>query len=117
MFVRDSNPKQLNDNYQFDFVGFAISDCVVTLDEPAARYLRAVHRAALEVAVQNLFGPDLGGYWLTFQQIEQLRTLAEHYPATESEFVRRAVEEYLKAQLQEWYRLVHTQRVSLVPAA
>ena len=116
--MRDSNPKQLKERqYQFDFVGFAISDCVIALNGPAARFLHAVHRTALEVSVQNLFGLDLGGFWLMIEQIEQLRRLADHYPATESQFVSRAVEEYLQAQLQEWYGLLRTHPFSLLPAA
>lgn len=103
--------------YQFDFVGFALSDCVISQDGPAAKYLSAVHRTALEVAAQNLFGRDIGGFWLTSPQIQQLRSLPEHYPATESLLVSRAVEEYLKAQLQEWYCFLHSQNVLLSPAA
>lgn len=113
-----SSPEQLKGTeYQFDFVGFAMSDCVIALNQPAAKYLGAVHRTALEIAVPNLFGQEFGGFWLKPRQIEQLRSLAEHYPATESEFVSRAVEEYLKAQLKEWYCLVRTHTVSLIPAA
>lgn len=84
----------------FDFVGFAISDCVIEVEGPLVKYLRAVHRTALEVAIRNLFGREIGGYWLTSQQIYQLRTLAEHYPANESKLVASAVESYLRAQLQ-----------------
>ena len=77
---------------------FALTDCVVEIESHSARYLRAVHRTALELAVPNLFGPHIGGYWLTPTQLEQLRMLSECYPANESKFVRRAIEAYLLAQ-------------------
>ncbi len=56
------------------------------------------HRTALELAVPNLYGSELGGFWLKADQIDQLRRLPECYPATEMEFVRLAVEAYLLAQ-------------------
>jgi hypothetical protein len=77
---------------------FALTDCVVEIEHQSAKYLRAVHRTALELAVPNLFGPYIGGYWLTPTQLEQLRMLPECYPPNESRFVRRAVEGYLAAQ-------------------
>jgi hypothetical protein len=86
-------------------LGFALSDCVVELDAPAARYLRAVHRTALELAVQNGFGIEVGGFWLMQDQIAGLRALADHYPACESEPVARAIEAYLRAQLLEMYQI------------
>ena len=82
-----------------ELIGFALSDCVVEIDVEAARYLRVVHRTALELAVQNQFGIEIGGFWLMQEQVQQLRRLPEYYPAGEAEFVRRAVEAYLQAQL------------------
>ena len=77
---------------------FALSDCIVHVDSQVAKYLRAVHRTALELAVPNLFGLEIGGYWLTSAQIDQLRKLPDCYPANEINFVRRAVDSYLLAQ-------------------
>lgn len=80
---------------------FALADCVVELEAQSAKYLRAVHRTALELAVPNMFGLEIGGYWLRANQVEQLRRLADCYPATEIRFVRRAVEAYLQAQTEK----------------
>ncbi len=80
---------------------FALNDCVVEIESCAAKYLRAVHRAALELAVPNLFGWEIGGFWLTPVQLDQLRKLPECYPASEVYLVRRAVEAYLLAQTEE----------------
>jgi len=80
---------------------FALSDCVVELESRAAKYLRAVHRTALELAIPNLFGAELGGFWLQADQIEQLRKLPACYPATEIQLVSEAVEAYLAAQTQD----------------
>lgn len=77
---------------------FALSDCTVHVDSQIAKYLRAVHRTALELAVPNLFGLEIGGYWLTSAQINQLRKLPDCYPSNEINFVRCAVESYLLAQ-------------------
>jgi hypothetical protein len=85
---------------------FALTDCIVEIESHSARYLRAVHRTALELAVPNLYGPQIGGYWLTPVQLEQLRMLPECYPSSESKFVRHAVESYLFAQTNELQRLV-----------
>ncbi|HKB65621.1 MAG TPA: hypothetical protein VKC61_07165 [Pyrinomonadaceae bacterium] len=82
---------------------FALTDCVVNIDLPSAKYLRAVHRTALELAVPNLFGVEIGGFWLKPDQIDQLRKLPDFYPANEIDFVRRAVEAYLAAQTKELY--------------
>ena len=48
----------MNKSYhgEVEFLGFALSDCTVNLNDSAAKYLRAVHRTALELAVQNQFG-------------------------------------------------------------
>jgi hypothetical protein len=80
---------------------FALTDCVVHIESRSAKYLRAVHRTALELAVPNLFGSELGGFWLRSDQIDQLRKLPDCYPANEVEFVTRAVEAYLQAQIDE----------------
>jgi hypothetical protein len=80
---------------------FALTDCVVHIESQSAKYLRAVHRTALELSVPNLFGPLIGGFWLAPAQIDQLRKLPDCYPANEIVFVRRAVEAYLLAQTEE----------------
>jgi len=77
---------------------FALTDCIVHVEAQSAKYLRAVHRTALELAVPNLYGSELGGFWLKSDQIDQLRRLPDCYPANEVEFVRRAVDVYLRAQ-------------------
>src|SRR2546428_4488661 len=81
---------------------FALTDCIVHIESQSAKYLRAVHRTALELAVPNLFGPEIGGFWLKPDQILQLRKLPDCYPANESDFVSRAVEAYLLAQTEEF---------------
>lgn len=80
------------------FLGFALSDCVVEIDKDAARYLRAVHRTALELAIPNRFGIEVGGFWLMPEQLEQLRKLPECYSLVEASLVARAIEAYLAAQ-------------------
>src|SRR6476659_5110974 len=81
------------------FLGFALSDCVVEIDQEAARYLRAVHRTALELAIPNRFGIEVGGFWLMPEQLEKLRKLPECYSVLEAPFVARAIEAYLTAQV------------------
>lgn len=88
------------------FVAFALSDCTVETDPRAAKYLRAVHRTALELAVPNYFGASVGGFWLLKEQIARLRALPDHYPANEAVAAARAVNAYLQAQLQEFYEVV-----------
>jgi hypothetical protein len=80
---------------------FALADCVVHIELQSAKYLRAVHRTALELAVPNLFGVEIGGFWLRPDQIDQLRKLPDCYPANEIACVRQAVEAYLLAQTDE----------------
>jgi hypothetical protein len=87
------------------FYGFALSDCLVEIENHSAKYLRAVHRTALELATQNSFGADIGGFWLLPHQIEQLRKLSEYYPANEAAHVKEAVEAYLRAQLESLYAI------------
>jgi hypothetical protein len=79
-------------------LGFALTDCVVETDKESAKYLRAVHRTALELATPNQFGADIGGYWLMWDQVAQLRKLPTCYPSDQQQSVSRAVENYLKAQ-------------------
>jgi hypothetical protein len=86
-----------------EFLGFALGDCTVTLNNAAAKYLRVVHRTALELAVQNQFGTEVGGFWLLADQIEQLRKLPFYYASEEALLVRIAVEAYLAAQLPNFY--------------
>ena len=97
---------------QFELIGFAINDCVVEVDQPSTKYLRAVHRTALELAVHNCFGAEIGGFWLMGEQIRQLRKLSEYYSAEESPLVAQAIEAYLKAQLQESYAVANEGRHS-----
>jgi len=80
---------------------FALTDCIVHIESQSAKYLRAVHRTALELALPNLFGSEIGGFWLKPAQIDQLRKLPDCYPANEINFVRRAVEAYLLAQTEK----------------
>ena len=89
---------------EVEFLGFALSDCTVTINNESAKYLRPVHRTALELAVQNQFGAAVGGFWLLADQIAQLRKLPECYAANEAPLVRSAIEAYLAAQLDEFYR-------------
>ena len=80
---------------------FALTDCTIEIESYTAKYLRAVHRTALELAVPNLYGAEIGGFWLSLDQVEQLKTLPDCYPTNEVEFVRLAVEAYLLAQTEE----------------
>ena len=88
---------------EVEFLGFALSDCTVSLNNSAAKYLRVVHRTALELSVQNQFGAEVGGFWLMADQIEQLRKLPLYYSSAEAALVRNAVEAYLAAQLETFY--------------
>jgi len=81
-----------------EFVGFALNDCTVEVDQASAKYLRVVHRTALELAVQNNFGSEVGGYWLLADQIEQLRKLPLYYSPEEAVLVRKVIEAYITAQ-------------------
>ena len=87
------------------FLGFALSDCTVELDSKSAKYLRPVNRTALELAIHNRFGSEIGGFWLMRDQIAQLRNFPAYYPSKEAPFVARAVEAYLRAQLLEFYSM------------
>jgi len=91
------------------FIGFALSDCTVELDPQSAKYLRPVNRTALELATHNRFGSEIGGFWVMYDQIAQLRNLPAYYPSKEAPLVARAVEAFLRAQLQEFYPLVTPQ--------
>ena len=94
----DDDPNVPINAVDVSLFAFALTDCIIEIEPKYAKYLRAVHRTALELAVPNLFGPHIGGYWLTPTQLEQLRLLPECYPPNESRFVRQAVESYLSAQ-------------------
>ncbi|HXD30813.1 MAG TPA: hypothetical protein VN643_06845 [Pyrinomonadaceae bacterium] len=83
---------------EVSFLGFELGDCVLKLEEGQARYLRAVHRTALELAIPNRFGIEAGGFWLTNDQIVELRRLPDHYPPNEAAAVAQTVELYLNAQ-------------------
>lgn len=85
------------------FAGFALSDCLVQADPQTEKYLARVSRAALELAVYNRFGAEVGGFWLMTDQIEQLRKLPEYYSPQDAPHVAHAIEAYLRAQLQEFY--------------
>lgn len=82
-----------------EMIGFALGDCIVDIDAEAAKYLRAIHRTALELAVPNQFGVEIGGFWLMAEQLSQLRRLPDFYPLHEAPLVARAVEAYIAAQL------------------
>jgi hypothetical protein len=84
---------------EVEFVGFALTDCTVNIDNAASKYLRVVHGTALELAVHNQFGADIGGFWLLSDQIAQLRRLPEYYSPDEARLVEFAVEAYLAAQV------------------
>lgn len=92
-----------NSKLETVFVGFALSDCLVQADPQTEKYLRRVIRTALELAVYNRFGSEVGGFWIMTEQIAQLRKLPEYYSPHEAPFVARAVEIYLEAQLREFY--------------
>ena len=100
MAIRENFEMQSNVS-DVKLCAFALTDCVVHIESQSAKYLRAVHRTALELAVPNLFGVELGGFWLKPDQVDQLRKLADCYPADEIRFVRLAVEAYLVAQTEE----------------
>jgi hypothetical protein len=89
-------------NEEVEFLGFALSDCTVELDDASAKYLRVVHGTALELAVHNQFGAEFGGFWLLSPQIDQLRRLAEYYSPNEASLVEFAIEAYLAAQIRDF---------------
>ena len=70
--------------------------------EASSKYLRVVHGTALELAVHNQFGAEIGGFWLMSSQIHQLRQLPEYYSPDEAALVEFAIEAYLAAQLREF---------------
>lgn len=88
-----------NSEPELEFLGFALTDCTVKMDSQSAKYLRAVHRTALELAIHNRFGLEIGGFWLTTDEIAQLRALSDYYPPNEAHLVAQAVDAYLSAQL------------------
>ena len=94
-----------NAKLETEFSGFALTECLIQADPQTEKYLRRVIRTALELAVYNRFGAEIGGFWLMTEQIEQLRKLPEYYSPNEAVFVANAVEIYLQAQLQKFYCL------------
>jgi hypothetical protein len=96
-----------NSKLETAFAGFALTECLIHTDPQTEKYLRRVMRTALELAVYNRFGAEIGGFWLMNEQIEQLRKLPEYYSPDEAVHVARAVEIYLQAQLQELYETPH----------
>lgn len=88
---------------ELTFLGFALTDCVVQTDPQTEKYLQRVIRTALELAVYNRFGSEVGGFWLMVEQIEQLRRLPEYYSPREALLVAKAVELYLRAHLNGFY--------------
>ncbi len=102
--LKDSDLK--NDDPELSLVGFELSDCEVQIAAVSVKYLRAVHRTALELAVPNRFGLEAGGFWLTIEQIAQLRRLPDYYPYEEAVSVAKTVEAYLKAQLKNLYSAI-----------
>jgi hypothetical protein len=90
------------DESDIEFLGFALGDCTVDVDDASAKYLRVVHGTALELAVHNQFGAEIGGFWLLSSQISQLRRLPEYYSPDEALLVEFAVEAYLAAQIREF---------------
>lgn len=89
-------------------LGFALTDCVVEIDRASAKYLRAVHRTALELATPNCFGAEIGGFWLMQDQLNQLRKLPDFYPSPEAPLVARAVEAYWRAQTESLHTTAQT---------
>jgi hypothetical protein len=90
------------DESDIEFLGFALGDCTVDVDDASAKYLRVVHGTALELAVHNQFGAEIGGFWLLSSQISQLRRLPEYYSPDEAPLVEFAVEAYIAAQIREF---------------
>lgn len=121
MKVSDADPTQLletrnakleidfacetrNAKLEADFAGFALTDCLIQTDPQTEKYLRRVIRTAFELAIYNRFGSEIGGFWLMNEQIEQLRKLPEYYSPTEAVLVANAVEIYLQAQFNGFYK-------------
>lgn len=94
----ESGPLKTEPASDLNLLGFALADCVVEVDQGSAKYLRAVHRTALELATPNCFGAEIGGFWLMQEQLTQLRKLPDFYPLPEAPLVARAVEAYIEAQ-------------------
>lgn len=94
-------PRKITNESDVEFLGFALSDCVVNITNASAKYLRVVHGTALELAVHNQFGAEVGGFWLLSPQINQLRRLSEYYSPEEAPLVEFAIEAYLAAQIRD----------------
>lgn len=102
MWCEVSSENMQRSQSDVEFLGFALSDCTVNLDPASAKYLRVVHGTALELAVHNQFGAEIGGFWLLGPQIVQLRRLPEYYTPDEAPQVEFAIEAYLAAQIREF---------------
>lgn len=96
--MKETEPINIDITTDVSLLGFALADCVVEIDRASAKYLRAVHRTALELATPNCFGAEIGGFWLMQEQLTQLRKLPDFYPQAEAPLVARAVEAYIDAQ-------------------
>ncbi|HKR61913.1 MAG TPA: hypothetical protein VJS64_19655 [Pyrinomonadaceae bacterium] len=99
----DGDRETGNSKLETVFVGFALTDCLIHTDAQTEKYLRRVIRTALELAIYNRFGAEIGGFWLMNEQIDQLRKLPEYYAPAEAALVANAVEIYLQAQLRDLY--------------
>ena len=99
------DPIRLSSESEVELLGFALSNCTVEIDPESTKYLRAVHRTALDLAVQNQFGTEVGGFWLLADQISQLRKLSEYYSPDEARVVAEVIETYLSAQLDSLYQI------------
>ena len=97
---REKDTAEIGNESELRFVGFALTECDVQVSAEAVRYLRAIHGTALELAIQNYFGSDIGGFWLTAEQVAQLKSLCQYYPPGERRLVGEAIEAYLQAQLE-----------------
>src|SRR5215210_6965315 len=100
--THNAKPQKNTNETEVEFLGFALSDCTVELNDASAKYLRVVHGTALELAVHNQFGAEFGGFWLLSSQINQLRRLPEYYSPDEAPLVEFAIEAYLAAQIREF---------------
>ena len=101
--MKESEPIEVGTNPEVSLHGFALADCVVEIDRASAKYLRAVHRTALELATPNCFGAEIGGFWIMQEQLIQLRRLPDFYPLGEAPLVSRVVEAYVLAQTEGLY--------------
>ncbi len=95
----EEDTARIDNRCELKFVGFALTDCDVQVRVEAVKYVRAIHGTALELATHNHFGSEIGGFWLTTDQVTQLKSLCEYYPPGERTLVDETIEAYLLAQL------------------